>query len=194
MTIAAMQFRCTAKDLLSGLVETIYAMRNALLHGEVDPDAQVLACYESAYRIVMQFQRLHLSAIRKLFFSSSGSVSYSTIVIAFGFFRGFPCSWGLSRFETPCDTLSIKTQSFNTFRVRIISVGQSCRVSPSALLDPRAASVPLAEVRPTRPPDLERGEEDARATRPSYRFPPTLHLHHTMHGSEAARGHQNTCV
>ena len=29
--------------------------RNALLHGEVDPDEQVLACYEPAYRIVMRF-------------------------------------------------------------------------------------------------------------------------------------------
>ena len=54
LTIAAMQFQCSAEDLLSGLVETIYAMRNALLHGEVEPDTQVLACYEPAYRIVMQ--------------------------------------------------------------------------------------------------------------------------------------------
>lgn len=37
------------------VIETIYAMRNALLHGEVDPDARVLACYEPAYRIVMHF-------------------------------------------------------------------------------------------------------------------------------------------
>ena len=50
-----MQFQCSAEDLLSGLVETVYAMRNALLHGEVDPDKQVLACFEPAYRIVMQF-------------------------------------------------------------------------------------------------------------------------------------------
>ena len=50
-----MQFHCSPEGLLSGLVETIYAMRNALLHGKVDPDAQVLACYEPAYRIVMQF-------------------------------------------------------------------------------------------------------------------------------------------
>ena len=55
LTIATVQFHCRAEDLLSGLVETIYAMRNALLHGEVDPDAQVLACYEPAYRIVIQF-------------------------------------------------------------------------------------------------------------------------------------------
>ena len=55
LTIATMQFQCSENDLLSGLVETIYAMRNALFHGEVDPDAQVLACYEPAYQIVMQF-------------------------------------------------------------------------------------------------------------------------------------------
>lgn len=52
---SAMAFQCTSEDLLAGLVETIYTMRNALLHGEVDPDPQVLACYEPAYRIVMQF-------------------------------------------------------------------------------------------------------------------------------------------
>lgn len=50
-----MAFQCTQEDLLAGLVETIYTMRNALFHGEVDPDPQVLACYEPAYRIVMQF-------------------------------------------------------------------------------------------------------------------------------------------
>lgn len=51
----AMAFQCASEDLLAGLVETIYTMRNALLHGEVDPDPQVLACYEPAYRIVMHF-------------------------------------------------------------------------------------------------------------------------------------------
>jgi hypothetical protein len=55
-----MHFQCRTEDLLAGLVETIYVTRNALLHGEVDPDPQVLACYEPAYRIVMKF----LSAIR----------------------------------------------------------------------------------------------------------------------------------
>lgn len=50
-----MQFQCCAQDLLAGLVGTLYAMRNALLHGEVDPDGLVLACYEAAYRIVMSF-------------------------------------------------------------------------------------------------------------------------------------------
>ena len=48
---------------MSGLVETIYAMRNALLHGEVEPDAKVLVCYEPAYRIVMQFLSYDLVTI-----------------------------------------------------------------------------------------------------------------------------------
>lgn len=47
--------QCAHAELLAGLVETIYTMRNALLHGEVDPDPDVLACYEPAYRIVMHF-------------------------------------------------------------------------------------------------------------------------------------------
>ncbi|GAB2176908.1 hypothetical protein [Dongia sp. agr-C8] len=55
LQIGAMEFQCTAEELLSGLIETIYGMRNALLHGEVDPDPRVLACYEPAYRIVMRF-------------------------------------------------------------------------------------------------------------------------------------------
>ena len=54
LSVASMQFHCSGQELLSGLVETIYAMRNALLHGEVDPDSNVLRCYEPAYRIVMQ--------------------------------------------------------------------------------------------------------------------------------------------
>lgn len=58
--IGAMEFQCPPDELLYGLVETIYAMRNALLHGEVDPDPRVLACYEPAYRIVMMF----LSCVR----------------------------------------------------------------------------------------------------------------------------------
>ncbi|VDS09899.1 hypothetical protein PARHAE_03107 [Paracoccus haematequi] len=55
LDISTMQFQCTAEELLAGLVETLYAMRNALLHGEVDPDEQVMGCYEPAYRIVMCF-------------------------------------------------------------------------------------------------------------------------------------------
>ncbi len=55
LQVGAMEFQCAPDELLGGIVETIYAMRNALLHGEVDPDPRVLACYEPAYRIVMMF-------------------------------------------------------------------------------------------------------------------------------------------
>lgn len=55
LNISTMQFQCTAENLMAGLIETLYAMRNALLHGEVDPDEQVLACYEPGYKIVMIF-------------------------------------------------------------------------------------------------------------------------------------------
>ena len=57
LPLGGMHFQCTPEDLLAGLVETIYMMRNALLHGEVDHDPQVLSCYEPAYRIVMHFLR-----------------------------------------------------------------------------------------------------------------------------------------
>ncbi len=57
LQVSTMQFQCTNQDLLAGLVETLYAMRNALLHGEVDPDEQVLACFEPAYKIVTCFLR-----------------------------------------------------------------------------------------------------------------------------------------
>jgi len=55
LPIGTMVFRCTGEELLAGLIETIYTMRNALLHGEVDPDPRVLSCYEPAYRIIMRF-------------------------------------------------------------------------------------------------------------------------------------------
>lgn len=55
LQVGAMEFPCTAEELLCGLVELLYTMRNALLHGEVEPDPRVLACYEPAYRIVMLF-------------------------------------------------------------------------------------------------------------------------------------------
>lgn len=57
LQVSTMHFQCTNEDLLAGLVETLYAMRNALLHGEVDPDEQVLACFELAYKIVTYFLR-----------------------------------------------------------------------------------------------------------------------------------------
>lgn len=55
LQVGSMEFQCTPENLLSGLIETTYAMRNALLHGEVDPDPRVLGSYEPAYRIVMRF-------------------------------------------------------------------------------------------------------------------------------------------
>ncbi|KQB14392.1 hypothetical protein LY44_00947 [Rhodobacter capsulatus] len=57
LQVGATEFQCTPEELLSGLIETVYTMRNALLHGEVDPDPRVLACYEPAYRIVMALLR-----------------------------------------------------------------------------------------------------------------------------------------
>lgn len=45
-------FRCTCEELFGGVIETIYRMRNMLLHGELKPDAAALACYEPAYRLL----------------------------------------------------------------------------------------------------------------------------------------------
>ena len=55
IAIGDAQFRCTSNELFSGLVEIIYAMRNALLHGEIQPSPDVLELYEPAYRILMRF-------------------------------------------------------------------------------------------------------------------------------------------
>jgi hypothetical protein len=41
--------------MFAALIEVIYAMRNALLHGESQPHRQAFATYEPAYRIVMWF-------------------------------------------------------------------------------------------------------------------------------------------
>lgn len=48
-------FRCTEVELFHGLVEVIYALRNSLLHGELQPDEKAFRAYEPAYRIVMRF-------------------------------------------------------------------------------------------------------------------------------------------
>lgn len=45
-------FRCTCEDLFGGIIETIYRMRNMLLHGELSPDPAALACYAPAYHIL----------------------------------------------------------------------------------------------------------------------------------------------
>lgn len=49
------EFRCTDEQLFSGIIEIIYSMRNALLHGELQPHEQAFEAYEPAYRIVMRF-------------------------------------------------------------------------------------------------------------------------------------------
>ncbi|ASK88360.1 hypothetical protein [Sphingorhabdus sp. SMR4y] len=45
-------FRCPPQDLFSGVVITIYRMRNTLLHGELAPHSAALACYGPAYQLV----------------------------------------------------------------------------------------------------------------------------------------------
>ncbi len=49
------EFRCSDTQLFAGLIEIIYAMRNALLHGELQPHDKAFEAYEPAYRIVMRF-------------------------------------------------------------------------------------------------------------------------------------------
>ncbi|MBW4421083.1 MAG: hypothetical protein KME13_17910 [Myxacorys californica WJT36-NPBG1] len=55
ITAGDIEFRCTAEHLFCALIEIIYAMRNALLHGELQPHEQAFQAYEPAYRIVMEF-------------------------------------------------------------------------------------------------------------------------------------------
>lgn len=54
ITAGTTQFRCSCEDLFGGVIVTIYRMRNMLLHGELKPDPQALACYEPAYRLLRQ--------------------------------------------------------------------------------------------------------------------------------------------
>lgn len=49
------EFRCTSEELFFGVIEVIYALRNSLLHGELQPDERAFRTYEPAYRIVMRF-------------------------------------------------------------------------------------------------------------------------------------------
>lgn len=49
------EFRCTDQQLFCAIVEVVYSMRNALLHGEIQPNEQAFAAYEPAYRIVMRW-------------------------------------------------------------------------------------------------------------------------------------------
>jgi hypothetical protein len=50
-----LEFSCTSEELFFGLIEVIYALRNSLLHGELQPDERAFRAYEPAYRIVMRF-------------------------------------------------------------------------------------------------------------------------------------------
>ncbi|MES2442498.1 MAG: hypothetical protein V4574_06675 [Pseudomonadota bacterium] len=45
-------FRCTSENLFGGVIETIYQMRNMLLHGELKPDPAALACFAPAYQLL----------------------------------------------------------------------------------------------------------------------------------------------
>lgn len=45
-------FRCMPEDLFGGIVETLYRMRNMLLHGELNPHPAALACYAPAYHLL----------------------------------------------------------------------------------------------------------------------------------------------
>jgi hypothetical protein len=49
------EFRCLDTELFSAIVEVIYSMRNALLHGELQAEEQAFRTYEPAYRIIMKF-------------------------------------------------------------------------------------------------------------------------------------------
>ena len=49
------EFRCTDEQLFCAIIEVVYAMRNALLHGELQLHPHAFAAYEPAYRIVMKF-------------------------------------------------------------------------------------------------------------------------------------------
>ncbi|MGY6661650.1 MAG: hypothetical protein ACXIVO_04950 [Glycocaulis sp.] len=49
-----LEFRCTSEELFFGLIEVIYALRNSLLHGELQPDERAFRAYDPAYRIVMR--------------------------------------------------------------------------------------------------------------------------------------------
>jgi hypothetical protein len=49
------EFRCLDTELFSAIIEVIYSMRNALLHGELQPEEPAFRAYEPAYRIIMKF-------------------------------------------------------------------------------------------------------------------------------------------
>lgn len=57
IAVGTITFTCTCEDLFGGIVETIYRMRNMLLHGELKPHDAALACYQPAYHLLRQMLR-----------------------------------------------------------------------------------------------------------------------------------------
>lgn len=55
LPIGNITFRCSEKELFSGLVRVLYDMRNSLLHGELVPNETALRCYEPAYWLLKDF-------------------------------------------------------------------------------------------------------------------------------------------
>ncbi|MDT8758673.1 hypothetical protein MZO42_08185 [Sphingomonas psychrotolerans] len=53
----AIEFRCSCDDLFGGVIETLYRMRNMLLHGELAPHPDALAAYDPAYRLLRRMLR-----------------------------------------------------------------------------------------------------------------------------------------
>jgi len=52
--VLVMHSQSTRDDLFHSLIETIHAMRNALLHGETELARNLPEFYEPAFQIVMQ--------------------------------------------------------------------------------------------------------------------------------------------
>lgn len=50
-------FRASCDNLFAGTIQTIYRMRNMMLHGELAPDPQALAGYEYAFHLLRRMLR-----------------------------------------------------------------------------------------------------------------------------------------
>lgn len=57
ISAGAISFRCSCEDLFGGVIETLYRMRNMLLHGELAPHPDALAAYDPAYRLLRRMLR-----------------------------------------------------------------------------------------------------------------------------------------
>lgn len=54
---STISFRATCQDVFAGTIQTIYRMRNMLLHGELAPDPQALAGFEHAFHLLRRMLR-----------------------------------------------------------------------------------------------------------------------------------------